>query len=371
MSNNPFAPAVRQGVNLRALLIGQSGSGKTYSALAVASHLAERIGTKVAVVDTEDRSAEKYAHEKCACAQCRGQGISFVFDVLCLKRCSPDDYMNAMRAAHANGYGVIVLDSISHEWEGPGGCLEIVDANQRQSKNKHAAWGPVTEKHNQFLAAIRNFPGHVVATVRAKEKHQKEGGKIVSLGVLPVQRDGIEYEFDLALFLDQSRGQIVKTRASKLEGWIGTRPGAELANAMLAWANGGEAERDQSRPAQPPSESATSSPEAEEHVKPQDSPTQAIGQVNREPLGDRDTKHANADSKWRGRAEAAQDDPGADAEKALESKRAELCEWARHLPVGWAGQLLTDLSNAESLEQLQAIEGEARAALSREEVARG
>ena len=234
MSHNPFAPATRKGVNLRALLIGKSGGGKTYTALALACHTAQALGTKVAVVDTEDRSAEKYAGEACACAQCRGHGLRFAFDVLCLSSCSPQNYMDAMTAASANGYGVMVLDSISHEWEGPGGCLEMVDAST--NRNKHAAWGPVTHAHNSFLAAIRSWPGHVFATVRGKEKHEKQGKNVVSLGVQPVQRDGIEYEFDLAVFLDGARGQVVKSRASSLSGWLGDRPGAELASAMLAWA---------------------------------------------------------------------------------------------------------------------------------------
>lgn len=235
-----FKKAVRTGALIRSLLIGQSGAGKTYTALALACHMAEAIGSRVAVVDTEDNSAAKYAGERCGCCRCMGQGITFDFDVLCLTKCSPNDYLQAMAAASGAGYRILVLDSITHEWDGPGGCLEMVDANQQRSKNKHAAWGPVTEEHNRFLQAIRSWPGHVVATVRAKEKHEKQGNQVVSLGVLPIQRDGIEYEFDFAVFLNGASASVCKTRASSLRGWVGRNPGADLAADLLAWSGTGE-----------------------------------------------------------------------------------------------------------------------------------
>ena len=233
---NPFKKAKRQDVRLRVLLVGLSGAGKTYSGLAIASHL----GGRLAVVDTEDGSASKYADEACQCRTCRGHGTSFEFDVLELDRHSPKDYMQAMKAASANGYGVLLLDSITHEWDGRGGCLEMVDAAQRQAKNKYTAWGPVTSQHQQFLQAIRDWPGHVIATCRAKEKHAVEGKTVSSRGVLPVQREGIEYEFDVVVFLDGARGQIVKTRAAVLDGRIDDRPGQELADALQAWAGSGD-----------------------------------------------------------------------------------------------------------------------------------
>lgn len=240
---NPFQKAVRGGIKLRVLIVGKSGAGKTYTALALATHLARAMGgAPIALADSEDDSAKKYAGEPCGCHACRGHGAAcFEFDKLCLTRCSPDDYMDAMAAAAANDYGVLVLDSISHEWEGPGGCLRMVDASQRQSRNKHAAWGPVTQKHQAFLSAVRRWPGHLIATCRAKEKHSSEGGKVVSLGVLPVQREGIEYEFDVVVFLDGARASVVKTRASKLEGWLGDRPGLDLARVLHEWAEGADA----------------------------------------------------------------------------------------------------------------------------------
>ena len=242
---NPFKTAKRAEIPLRVLLIGLSGSGKTYTALALACHMAQELGEKVAVIDTENGSASKYAGEPCRCETCRGHGIRFEFDVLELNTHSPKAYMDAMVAARTHGYRILVEDSISHEWEGKGGCLEMVDA--AKSKNKHAAWGPVTKAHNSFLQAIRDYDGHVVTTCRAKEKHENRGGEIVSRGVLPIQREGIEYEFDFSLFLSGGNASMVKTRAASLDGWLGEHAGGTLSDRLLTWSAGNEDEEVQAQ----------------------------------------------------------------------------------------------------------------------------
>lgn len=243
---NPFKPAVREEINLRLLLLGLSGQGKTFTALAIACHLAQLTGRRVAFIDTEDGAARKYAGELCQCHACRGHGIRFEFDVVELARHHPQEWLAMMQAATAGGYGILVLDSISHEWQA---CLEDVDQRQRQVKNKHSAWGPTTEAHNAFLAGIRSWPGHLIACCRAKEKHSSEGGKVTSLGVLPVQRDGIEYELDVALFMSGATGRVVKTRAAALQERIEQRPGLALAQDLLAWTGSPAAAQEQATPA--------------------------------------------------------------------------------------------------------------------------
>lgn len=267
--SNPFQKATREGLRLRVVLLGLSGAGKTYTALALAAHL----GGRVAVIDTEEGSASRYAGERCQCASCRGHGVAFDFDVLDLKRHSPRDYLEAQAAAAANGYQVLVIDSISHEWAGRGGCLEMVDAGQ--GRNKFAKWGPVTAQHEEWIRGqngLLQWPGHVIGTCRAKEKFSSEGGKVVSLGVQPIQRDGIEYEFDVAVFLNGSRGTVVKSRASSLSDRTYDRPGKELAEALASWA-GGQQERPAPEPN--PNHNPLSRPAGGEEPLPASPPAEA------------------------------------------------------------------------------------------------
>src|SRR5690606_31598618 len=106
-----FKKAERKQARLRLALAGPSGSGKTYSAL----QMAKGLGSKIAVIDTEHGSASLYAD-------------AAEFDVMELHApYSPERYVEAIQAAEAAGYDVLIIDSYSHEWTGPGGCLEIND----------------------------------------------------------------------------------------------------------------------------------------------------------------------------------------------------------------------------------------------------
>src|SRR5438105_1319497 len=124
----PFVKATKVDAKLRMALIGPAGSGKTFTALSVAAGL----GGRVAVLDSEHGSASKYAD-------------LFEFDVIEPETFSPQVYIDAVLEAERAGYGVIVLDSLSHAWAGKGGALEMVDAASRRAKgNKFIAWGEVT-----------------------------------------------------------------------------------------------------------------------------------------------------------------------------------------------------------------------------------
>src|SRR5690606_26114353 len=200
MSKIAFKRAVRRAVKLRVALMGPSGGGKTYSALALATHL---VGDPdgIFLVDSEvsgtgedaQGSAEKYVGDYCRCSRCQGHGAVFGFQSALLPkgRQTPNDYVEAITAAAAAGAKVLILDSITHEWEA---CLELVEANKK-GHNAFAGWSKVTPMHDRFVQAVLTFPGHVICTMRTKDKHKQEGKEIVSLGELPVQRQGIEYEF--------------------------------------------------------------------------------------------------------------------------------------------------------------------------------
>ncbi|AFJ47299.1 ATP-binding protein [Shimwellia blattae] len=182
-----FEKAMRKKAKLRLALTGPSGAGKTYSALIICKSM----GGRTAVIDTEKGSASLYSTE-------------FDFDVLELDPpFSPERFIEAITAAENAGYDNLVIDSISHEWSGVGGCLDDLDtvAKTKFKGNTHATWSSLTPRHRKFLDAILRVNCHVVATMRSKtETAQLEGSKkVVKLGMKSEQRDGVEYEFTTVL----------------------------------------------------------------------------------------------------------------------------------------------------------------------------
>lgn len=227
-----FKKATKRQIKLRLALVGPTGSGKTYSSLQIAS----RIGAKVAVIDTEHGSASKYAD-------------LFQFDVCELESFHPQQYINAIAAASQH-YDVLVIDSLSHAWMGKDGALELVDqsAKRSQSKNSFNAWREVTPLHNQLVEALLSCKCHLIVTMRAKTEYVMETdhkGKSVprKVGLAPIQRDGVEYEFDVVGEMTQDNELIVsKSRCPALSGKVITQPGKQVADTLLGWLNSGEAQ---------------------------------------------------------------------------------------------------------------------------------
>lgn len=220
----------------RIALMGPAGSGKTFSALNLAAHLGER----VIVIDTERGSASKYADE-------------FEFSVIELDTFSPRTYAEAIRAAEAAGADVIIIDSLSHAWIGKDGALEMLDRASSNSRggdrgNSFTSWKTVTPLHNELVDTILRSRSHVIATLRTKTDYvieQNAQGKIVprKVGLAAVQRDGIEYEFDIVGVLDMDNQMTVsKTRCRGLPpGEVIPKPGRETAERLLAWLTDGAA----------------------------------------------------------------------------------------------------------------------------------
>ncbi len=227
-----FQRASKKSARLRMALIGVAGSGKTYTALSIAQHL----GKRVAVLDTERGSASKYSD-------------LFEFDVLEPENFSPKTYIDAIEAAAEAGYDVIVLDSLSHAWTGQGGALEMVDkaARRSQTSNTFGAWRDVTPLHNAMVDAMIGAKIHIIATMRAKTEYVQERDKngkttVRKVGMAPVQRDGLEYEFDVVADLDQDNNFIVgKTRCSAIAGMVVNKAGREVATKLNAWLSDGGA----------------------------------------------------------------------------------------------------------------------------------
>lgn len=197
-----FKKAERKKARLRLALSGTSGSGKTYGALQIAKGL----GGKIAVLDTERGSASLYSD-------------TVEFDVVELgPPYEPERFIEVMDAAAKAGYDVLIIDSITHEWKGAGGMLEIVDniARAKFRGNSYAAWNEGDKRHRRFVDAMLHSPLHVIVTMRSKAVYvegERNGKKTIEKqGAAPEQRDGIEYEFTAVLDLTVDGNLAVKSK---------------------------------------------------------------------------------------------------------------------------------------------------------------
>lgn len=232
MTTNPFVKATKEKAFLRLALVGVSGGGKTYSALNIAQHLVP--GGKIAVIDTEHGSASKYA------------GI-FDFDTVELSDFKPASYVAMIKAAAANGYDVVIVDSLTHAWDA---LLAMKDdvATKQKGQNSFTAWAKINPHHNNLIDAIVGTPIHIIGTMRAKSDYVMEEytyqGKVktkpVKVGMKAMQREGFEYEFDVYAQMDIENNMIIeKSRCPELTGVVIEKPGAEVAETLRAWLSDG------------------------------------------------------------------------------------------------------------------------------------
>lgn len=169
-------------------LQGPSGSGKTMSSLLLAKGLAGGDLSKVAIIDTENGSADLYAH--------LGD-----YNVLSLAPpFTPENYIRAIDICTESGMEVIIIDSISHEWD------ELLDFHSKLAGNSFTNWAKVTPRQKAFVDKLLQCKSHIIATMRTKQDYvlnQKDGKFIPEkVGLKSVQRDGMDYEFTLVLDVD-------------------------------------------------------------------------------------------------------------------------------------------------------------------------
>jgi len=188
-----FTKATKSMTRLKIAISGAAGSGKTFSALKIATG----IGGKIAVIDTERGSASLYAD-------------IFSFDALNIEPpYSPDKYVEAIATAERAGYSVIIIDSLSHAWSGSGGLLDLHDSILKSSKNSNgfSAWRDVTPIQNRLIDTIVGSKCHVIATMRAKQEYVIEQGngrtQVKRVGTGPQQRHDIEFEFTTYIEISQ------------------------------------------------------------------------------------------------------------------------------------------------------------------------
>ena len=209
------------------MLGGSSGSGKTYSALRLATGLAKKCGSGIAAIDTEAGRIRYYANE-------------FDFsDMQLTEPFTPEKYIEAINEAVSSGFKVLIIDSISHEWN------YCVDIHDKMPGNSWTNWSKVTPRHDAFMEKILQAPIHIIATVRGKdeyvleEKNGKQTPKKVGLGFK--QRDGVEYNYTATFNIAQDThiAEATKDNTHIFEGRyeVLTEKDGE---ALYDWANTGE-----------------------------------------------------------------------------------------------------------------------------------
>jgi len=195
---NEFQPrkAQKHSVKLKMAIQGPSGSGKTEGALALAKNFVPN--AKILVVDTENESASLYADR-------------YDFDTIPLSApYTSDRYRKAMQAAVEGGYDVLIVDSLTQQWDGEGGILRRKEALDRQpGSNSYTNWSTYTPEHTAFVEFIKQLPIHTICTLRTKQEYVLETnakGKQQprKVGMAPIQRDGLEYEFTIVFEVGMS-----------------------------------------------------------------------------------------------------------------------------------------------------------------------
>lgn len=185
-----FKKAVRSQAKLKLGITGPSGSGKTFSALRLARGIAPK--GKIALIDTENNSASLYSD-------------GFDFDSASIDPpYTIDKYIAAIKAAEKAGYDVLIVDSLTHAWAGEGGLLQQKEQLDARGGNSYTNWAKMTPLQEKFIAALLHSKVHLIATIRSKQDYvlqENKSGKQapVKVGLAPVQRDGLEYEFTAVL----------------------------------------------------------------------------------------------------------------------------------------------------------------------------
>lgn len=224
-----FKKATKEAAKLRLALFGVSGSGKTYTALRMATGLAGKNG-KIAVIDTERNSACKYSDR-------------FDFDVCDAQKPTIENLK--MFISDAKSYDVLIIDSMTHAW------IELLQEVEKLAKTKFggntwSAWSEGTPKQMSLINALLDFPGHIIATMRVETNWTtitNEKGKVVPVrvGEAPKQGKGIEYEFDMLMQISPEHDALViKDRTGKYQDQVIQMPDENFGIALGEWLKQGK-----------------------------------------------------------------------------------------------------------------------------------
>ena len=217
--------ANKKKTKIKMALQGPAGSGKTKDALLIAYGLCGK-WDKIAVIDTENRSADLYAD----------LGNYFVLPFIA--PFSPERYVEAITVCLTAGIEVIILDSLTHEWE------YILDTHSAMVGNSFTNWSKLTPRHNQFVQTMLQTDVHIIGTMRSKQEYvlNEKNGKMVpeKMGMKGIQREGMDYEFTLVLELDIAlHAKATKDRTQLFFGKPEFIPSAETGKKIIEWCNTG------------------------------------------------------------------------------------------------------------------------------------
>jgi len=225
-----FQKAKKEKIWTKTMLAGSAGSGKTFSALRMATGIVKKCGGRIAAIDTENGRMNYYAND-------------FDFDVMTLQEpYEPEKYINAINDAVSGGYTVIIIDSTTHEWNF---CKDLV--SKIPGTNDFTKWKTVTPRHNAFVEKILQAPIHTICTVRGKDAYvieANEKGKFAPkkmAGGIDQRGSELEYNSTLAFMIDQEThiAQVMKDNTSQFDGKFDVI--SETTGELLyTWANDGE-----------------------------------------------------------------------------------------------------------------------------------
>lgn len=223
--------AERKKAKLRLGISGASGSGKTWSALEIATGM----GGKIGMIDTEAGRGELY-------------GEDFDYDIIRLEApYSPERYIEAIKTFEKAGYAIVIIDSLSHAWVGEGGVLSIVD--KAGSNSFTQGWKVATPKQNALIDALITSKMHIITTLRVKTEYiveKDDRGKSAprKIGLSPVQRDGVEYEFTVFMDINQDHIAHITKDNTKLYDGQYVKPSKEMGEKFAKWINEGKSSDD-------------------------------------------------------------------------------------------------------------------------------
>ncbi len=254
--------ATKEQSKLRLAISGPSGSGKTFSAINILMHMGCQ---NIVVLDTEHGSAAKYSNEF-------HRKFKVIDNTYWQSNFDPRRLIAALRALSPQFDGIVV-DSLTHFWMGTGGMLSLVDGFAKKAAarggkyDSFGAWKEADPIYNELVQTILGLPCHFAACLRAKSEYDDvvENGKKkkVKVGMASQMRDGFEFEFDVAGMMDMNHNLIIdKTRCRALDELIIPKPGANIAEPLIAWLTSGtpvpvkEIKVEEAAPAAPDTERA-------------------------------------------------------------------------------------------------------------------